>query len=167
MTTCWRTTPPFSTLLLSKSPAASIVLTTAAFISLLHFDAFLVGQQDGLVTHALGGEIQQDDSVVPAAVSAQSFRSGSQRLPAQVSPDTLWISYVEQSSSTLVMQAGAASALSQLLLLYALVSVATVVDGLQHETFDFGFASRDDGQHELFGFGFVGCSGELQDSFSS
>jgi hypothetical protein len=67
----------------------------------------------------------------------------------------------------LAVQAGAGSALLELLLLlpHALVSASTGEDDLQHELV--GFAGPVDEQHELVGSGFTGPGVEQQESVDS
>jgi len=69
----------------------------------------------------------------------------------------------------LAVQAGAGSALLELLLLlpHALVSASTGEDDLRHELVGFGFAGPVDEQHELVGFGFTGPGVEQQESVDS
>jgi hypothetical protein len=170
MTMCSHATPPFSISAFSEPLAISVVLMRAPFLSVQHLDAFLGGQHDVsvlVVAHALGGEVQQDVFGAFVVVSAQAVRTGSQQLLAQVSPETLCVSFAQQLSLALVVQTSAGSALVELLLPHAFVPTSAVVGASQHEVVGFCFTGPKDVQDELVGFGFTIAAVEQQESVDS
>jgi hypothetical protein len=111
--------------------------------------------------------VQQEAFGGFAALSTQSVCSDTQQLPVEVSPEILCLSSEQQSSLALVVQVGAASALSEPLSPHVFVSALTCVDDLQHEAAGFGFAGPDDEQHELEVFVVMNFGGEQQESVGS
>lgn len=155
--------------MLSEPLAISVASIRATFLSAQRLEAFVGEQHDvsaPIVAHAWGDEVQQVALDIFVVVPAQSLRPGSQQVLAQVSAETLYLSSAQQPSVASALQAGAVSALVELLLLlssYALISVSNGVGDLQHGVAGFGFTIPDGEQHELVSFGFTDSGDEQQE----